>query len=87
MRDGSPSIGNVGLYDESVVYAQLISGTTTGIATSSGTATLVLAGEMAMEAFYCLINQGIFFVIFIMLTFFFCNKVVLGYRQEPTILL
>jgi len=70
MPDGTARISNVGLYDKSVNYNLLVSGSVSGTVTSGTTTTLVgvandtgtgryaLAGEMALEAFECLIDEG-----------------------------
>lgn len=70
MPDGTPRISNVGLYDKSVNYNLLVSGSVSGTVTNGTTTTLVgvandsstgryvLAGEMALEAFECLIDEG-----------------------------
>lgn len=70
MPDGTPRISNVGLYDKSVNYNLLVSGsvsstvtngtTTTlvGVANDSSTGRYALAGEMALEAFECLVDEG-----------------------------
>lgn len=62
MPDGTPRIGNAGLYDRSLVYNQLVAGTTTKlaemIAANDGTGLYTLAGEMSLEAFECLVDEG-----------------------------
>lgn len=62
MPDGSNRIGNAGLYDRSLVYNQLIAGNTTKlaemIAANDGTGLYTLAGEMSLEAFECLVDEG-----------------------------
>lgn len=60
MPDGTSRIGNVGLYDRSVVYNQLVAGNTTTLATmaNDGTGLYTLAGLMSLEAFECLVNEG-----------------------------
>ena len=58
MPDGTPRIGNVGFYDTSVVYNDLVAGGTTQITADDSIHTPVLACEMAMEAFECYVSQG-----------------------------
>lgn len=62
MPDGSNRIGNAGLYDRSLVYNQLVAGTTTKlsemITANDGTGLYTLAGEMSLEGFECLVDEG-----------------------------
>ncbi len=60
MPDGSNRIGNVGLYDRSAVYNQLVAGNTTALAAmaTDGTGLYALAGLMSLEAFECLVLDG-----------------------------
>lgn len=62
MPDGTARIGNAGLYDRSLVYNQLIAGTTTKLAemitANDGTGLYTLAGAMSLEAFECLVDEG-----------------------------
>lgn len=58
MPDNTARIGNVGLYDQSAVYAQLVSGTTSGLSALTSTSALVLSSGMALEGFECLVDEG-----------------------------
>ena len=62
MPDNTARIDNVGLYDRSVVYNQLVAGTTTAINTmgtnNDSTGTYVLSGEMALEALECFLYKA-----------------------------
>ena len=60
MPNNLPRIANEGLYDRSVVYNDLASGGTSRIAAmnSDSTGSLVLGGEMALEAFQCALNHS-----------------------------
>ncbi len=62
MPNNAPRIDNVGLYDRSIVYSQLVAGTTTAINTmgtnNDSTGTYVLSGEMALEGLECFLYKS-----------------------------
>ncbi len=66
MPDGTGRLSNPGLYDKSVNYNLLVSGAVTGtvgttlvgVANDTSTGRYALAGEMALEAFECLVDEG-----------------------------
>jgi hypothetical protein len=63
MPDGTPRISNVGLYDQSVYYTNLVAGSTNNVASlatngSGSTFAYVLSSSMALEAFDCLVKDG-----------------------------
>ena len=62
MPDGTARINNVGLYDRSTVYNELVAGNTTTLVSminaADGTGLFTLSGEMSLEAFECLVNEG-----------------------------
>lgn len=55
--DGTARIANTGLLDGSSVYADLISGSSASLAAMNPSNRISLAGEMALEAFYCWVFQ------------------------------
>lgn len=63
MPDGTARIGNVGFYDQSFYYTNLVAGQTNNIASlitnvNGGTFARTLAGTMALEALECWVLQG-----------------------------
>ncbi len=62
MPDGTARINNVGLYDRSVTYNELIAGNTTTLVSminaADGTGLYTLSGLMSLEAFECLVSEG-----------------------------
>ena len=64
MPDGTARISNIGLYDQSLYFTNLVAGQTNLVAglcttnSSGGTLANVLASSMALEAFDCLVNEG-----------------------------
>ena len=60
MPDGGGRCSNPGLYDRSAVYDQMAAGDTTILngMIDDGTGLYTLAGEMSLEAFECLVDEG-----------------------------
>jgi hypothetical protein len=58
MPDSTPRVDNVGLYDQSAIYGRLAAGDTSDLPAANSTRLFALGGQLALEAFECLLREG-----------------------------